>query len=159
MRGFLPDATGNQMRALQPGEGEQISASFHMGDGKIYEDQIVMIAFVQDMETREIYQVARLNYQPADDDDNNVSVPLLSNLQLKIFPNPSDGNIYLNLEGNGKQKVDIFDLNGRVIYSTLIETAQDGRVLLNLGHLSAGIFILRLNNGNEILQQKISIIK
>jgi hypothetical protein len=76
---------------------------------------------------------------------------------VKIFPNPSKDIIYVELgsikESNDRIEISVFDLFGKQILQK--EFTSDEKISLTISELSAGTYILRLKNGNELLTRKI----
>jgi|GEM_PF-3114893 len=77
--------------------------------------------------------------------------------EMKAFPNPFNGKLTLDIQGieNGKSKISITDLNGRVIQSQNVEYYKNQPVRLNLENLESGIYLLHFTNGNNKLIDKL----
>ena len=99
-------------------------------------------------------------------DDVVISVgPLATSEALKravgIFPNPSASGVF-NVEihgANAKQAlaVEVTNMLGQRVYTG---TAKDNfRSEVNLSTLAAGIYTLKVRNGEEYTMQQISIVK
>ena len=77
---------------------------------------------------------------------------------LKIFPNPNNGNfkiMYL-LPQNKAGKLEIFDINGRAVYSQNLpqwSTLQ----FISLPKLSNGIYAIKINSDNFSVTKKLII--
>ncbi|HNS11449.1 MAG TPA: T9SS type A sorting domain-containing protein [Bacteroidia bacterium] len=69
----------------------------------------------------------------------------INNLDLTIFPNPSDGLIRFISEIQELQ-LDIFDLMGRLILSSRINTGMT----FDTGNLPDGAYLIRLRNGDRL---------
>lgn len=64
--------------------------------------------------------------------------------QLTIYPNPSKGMVYLDVNAIGMAQYNVYDLNGRCVlqgHTILTSTAQG----VNLSKLAAGAYTLQLN--------------
>lgn len=85
--------------------------------------------------------------------DNNI---------LKVYPNPSDGNIKLTLQAITAidAKLQVFNYTGKCIMSTALNLNHDNNTaLINLQNLPGGIYFLKLTDGNFYITQPLVIIK
>jgi beta-glucanase (GH16 family) len=73
---------------------------------------------------------------------NNKFSKLSSNEKIRIYPNPSDGNISI-MGLTGIVAVSIFELNGRKVKTDYSKT------IIDISGLSRGIYILESNSQNE----------
>ena len=87
-----------------------------------------------------------------------VSKPTLStpevevtNNQFMIFPNPVKSQFYVNAPAAGN--LDVISLDGKVLISAKIKTP--GQTSINVENLSAGIYICRYSNNNEVKTLKL----
>ncbi len=72
-----------------------------------------------------------------------------------LYPNPADGQVTLNLEGNGTEtvNVEIINLTGAVVYNNQFSTTT----LINLSELSTGVYFVRTSFGKMIQSQKLIV--
>jgi hypothetical protein len=82
----------------------------------------------------------------------------ISDLTISVYPNPADEFLAIQLATLVKQQVNVelFDMNGAKITSTVINTGStiaylDTRTLYN------GVYMLRLTNDNEVITKKVVI--
>jgi hypothetical protein len=71
-----------------------------------------------------------------------------STMDVKVFPNPTTSAFNLQVRNTGSKdvKVNIMDLQGRVIKSFITSTFQ----INNIGHeLIAGVYMVEVLNGEE----------
>ena len=80
--------------------------------------------------------------------------------QIKLFPNPTRGIIEVDVENyTGKGlKIEILNMKGQKVYSTRIESNQRFKKI-NLTSLNSGIYLIKINNGNESLTSKLILNK
>lgn len=67
-------------------------------------------------------------------DENNLKAEL-----IKVYPNPAKNNLYIPLLEKKQQKVYIFDITGKEVYSSQIDPVDD-RINIDIQHFQAGIF-------------------
>jgi len=110
------------------------------------------------MGTTEISQVLRLEYEAPEDDDGD-DATYISDLSEKnpfvVYPNPANQFIRLRSDMNlvKPEQIMVFDLQGRLI-KTLQNTDQ-----IDVSDISAGVYYLLIESGNQIFREKISIIR
>ena len=77
------------------------------------------------------------------------------NAELKLFPNPASETITLSTTGCALQKVEILDVNGRVLYTaTLNGTASFD---YNVSQMPSGIYFARVKTSCGVLTEKFSV--
>lgn len=83
------------------------------------------------------------------DDTTNGIQPLSSNnSQFTIYPNPATDKLFVSGGGN---KIEVFDLLGRVVFSAVIPPLQGGKgdvITINIEHLTNGIYLLKSTTTN-----------
>lgn len=79
----------------------------------------------------------------------------LSDSQVQISPNPSDG--IFNIQSSKKiAGIKVYDLNGRIVW----QANELKKTQIDLSTLSDGLYILRIHlNGNQIINEKIVLQK
>jgi hypothetical protein len=80
---------------------------------------------------------------------------------LNVYPNPSDGSIYLDINLNGKNqgKVEIYDMMGKLTYSYALNNFDNEIIRADLSAFTSGVYFVTLHAGNESLSKKIIIQK
>lgn len=68
---------------------------------------------------------------------------------FSVYPNPSDGNIVLDQQFDGTQ-LSVFNAMGEMVYSGIVESQK-----INLTHLSSGLYLMQIKQGNESSNCKI----
>ena len=72
---------------------------------------------------------------------------------IKVFPNPTNGELRV-MSGELKvENVEVFDIYGRKQKAESKKQKAEGEIVINIGNLSAGIYFLRVN------EQTVKIIK
>ena len=66
-----------------------------------------------------------------------------------VYPNPAAGYVHIQTPDgyNGKSDMMILDMNGRILYNSMLTSSQD----IDLGHFSSGLYFMRIvdQNGNS----------
>jgi hypothetical protein len=80
---------------------------------------------------------------------------------LVIFPNPNSGSFTVAIGANaGDVKMDIVDLQGRVIFSSVENDVHAGfSKQISMDDVANGIYMLRITTNSETVIQKISVQK
>ena len=63
---------------------------------------------------------------------------------FSVSPNPSDGNVELTLNYEGKTSIQVFDVLGKMIYN--IDCKDDSMIEINsyLTNLDAGVYVIKV---------------
>jgi endoglucanase len=80
---------------------------------------------------------------------------------FKVYPNPGNGQFRIEVSSNLLLEVNALDLSnasGQVVYSQQVNT-NASQIQLQLEHLPAGMYFLRLNTPQGFLHQKLLISK
>ena len=72
--------------------------------------------------------------------------------QVSIYPNPTSGNVTLDLSGLNAKTVELFSMNGQLL-NTVVPT--DETMTLSLSQYAAGIYFVRIHSDNGVTTQKI----
>jgi len=98
----------------------------------------------------------------------NIKKEDTNQLRLKIFPNPTHKDIFIEFENDKQQIIDlsIFDINGKLIITLISETKPQGlyRQLWNgtdkhRKEVSPGQYLVRLKSGRNTVSQLVEIIR
>lgn len=75
---------------------------------------------------------------------------------IKVYPNPSTGVFNLNLPAIFNAEVEVFNTLWQKVYQNNVKNQQD--VVLDLGHLNKGLYLLKVNTENgDKFQEKIVV--
>lgn len=90
---------------------------------------------------------------------NGIENNVLSNDDVIVYPNPTNGNIIVKFTNSELHSADIqiFDLNGKCLISKNYSPSSE--VILNLENLNSSLYLIKINTGNQVITKKISIIK
>jgi N-acetylneuraminic acid mutarotase len=79
---------------------------------------------------------------------------------ISIYPNPTSDVISIQIGEDAKEnlKVELHDISGKIIRTNSISTGQSN-TFLNLRNISAGIYFIKISNGNNNTTRKIVVTK
>ncbi len=84
----------------------------------------------------------------------------IEEMELKIFPNPTDGDFYIEFNAfSDNCSVSVTDVNGRLLWED--ELTSNGLQVINsasfsaLSNLQSGIYFVTLNSGDQSLSKKV----
>lgn len=86
-----------------------------------------------------------------------ISVEVLTGLNLKLYPNPAQEFIILNIPKPENLNVEIFDLNGKK-YKVSSKT-QGNQLIVNTSVLNKGVYILKTKNGDNDISTSKFLVK
>jgi hypothetical protein len=91
---------------------------------------------------------------------NNVFIPKI--LEVKIIPNPNNGNFNIQFANNSSNgngvKVLVYDMRGRVILENNFENSATFNQNIQLNNAQSGVYLLTVTDG-EIKQTKKIVVK
>lgn len=85
----------------------------------------------------------------------STSIAEQKELSVSLYPNPSEGNITLNLDDNGfyMGTINVFDLSGRNVYSETVSFIGDQKNI-DLSNLNKGPYLIQVDlNGNSLVKK------
>lgn len=163
VRKMLPDASGTFMDKNWA-QGAAHTLDFSWNPGNLPTKQLKVVVFIENYETREVYQAAlhkvNVKRQQANNDNNHVtSIANTSSSQatLSAYPNPASHTIRLTL---GKSKM--LPANSRwAVTNTAGKTVASGGLSnpsnaldIRVQHLPKGVYLVKLWKGQWAVQQK-----
>jgi hypothetical protein len=81
----------------------------------------------------------------------------------EFYPNPTSGEISLNynfLKPVSDVMVKVYDLEGKEVLSYAAgTTAGSGKLVLQTGHLSTGLYVCRITAGDETFQRRFNLVR
>lgn len=102
------------------------------------------------------YELIALRYLTVSEIAVGLNEPIkFSEMNLKVYPNPVNNVLTVQLDDTGKTKssLEILSVNGKVLSTRSVTGMQT--VHLDLGHLERGIYICRVRNGETLKTAKI----
>lgn len=72
---------------------------------------------------------------------------------LNMYPNPvSNGKVYISTKNDEDKEIVIFDLLGKIVLQTRLNTRE-----LNIPSLTPGVYIIKINEGNSSATRKLIV--
>ncbi|MEY5049270.1 MAG: hypothetical protein RLZZ175_2629 [Bacteroidota bacterium] len=96
--------------------------------------------------------------------EDNSANQTVANLNLIAFPNPlsNETNINFNALSNENATIEVFDLSGNKVMTSFNDDVIAGNnynVVVNASQLTSGLYIVRLTNGSNVSNIKLTVIK
>lgn len=132
MKKLLPSASGFILGDMASGDCFDFSFSWEL-DNVCDNDQLDAIAWVQNQNTREVYQACKSSESivPFHTDETTIS-------RIFLYPNPTEG--LLTIDSEGEQLVTIYNMVGQHIY----EDMSHGRLQVNMKPYGSGIYAVKV---------------
>ncbi|MCK4630293.1 MAG: T9SS type A sorting domain-containing protein [Bacteroidales bacterium] len=158
IRKMLPDPGGTPITTGLSQGSVLITESWLFNVSEIDPAALIVVAFVQDEETREIFQAASVNYTVI----TGITFPVsgIRELSFKIYPNPSSGKTYLLFSEPLQEdySLRIFNNLGALIENKVLRNGVQYHVL-DTENYQNGIYFIRIMKGNKTIGiKRLSII-
>ena len=159
MMKMMPDANGTVVPAMTAGTKFTKSLSYTFPAGAFVEEMsdLIVVAFVQDKVTKEVFQSGNMS--------SNVSVKDNSAFSgiVNIYPNPANNMINVNYEikSNEKVSINVTNLAGQVVATKNNGSQVSGsyKSEMDLSSLANGLYLVQLKVGDRVHTEKISVVK
>jgi hypothetical protein len=99
------------------------------------------------------WNYALTDQQIADEFSALTSVEAPQQLGLKVFPNPAHDQLTVVMEEAGSAQLSLMDMQGRLVLKTEVQAQTE----LSLDHVPAGIYLLKVTQGDKLHLQKLVI--
>lgn len=106
------------------------------------------------------YRLVQLDNNDRKTNSNTVAVKLVgSDVFMMVTPNPATDVVNVRLE-NIKENatLQVTTMSGKVVRTVNLAAAKMQNYNLNVADLSTGFYLLRVENGQEVLTQKLSVL-
>ena len=127
--------------------GDSIVFKFSTFSNPIWNiNRMYAMAILQSTSTKEHIQAARSKTAAI-----SSGLMQIGKSEFEIFPNPTNDKIYIKNAFVVQSKVEIFDINGRIIKEEIF----DNELGIELAELTTGIYLVKVSNTNGISYKKI----
>ncbi|MFT6135789.1 MAG: hypothetical protein ACJAZM_002290 [Cyclobacteriaceae bacterium] len=145
MRAILPDAGGYvEKRSVQIGDAFEFPIDWTIN--AIYNlDELRVVAFVQNEETREIYQVAVLDIDNKINTLTGVGDRIVRGVDFEMFPNPANSSFKVEFEQAVPLDTEwtLYDQMGRLMRTGTMKKNQY-EVIIETDDFASGVYFLQL---------------
>jgi len=79
--------------------------------------------------------------------------------QIRVSPNPTDGLLYVHLDGHGSEEIsqlEVFDIQGKSMNLNK-RSISNSKITLDLSQFQAGAYILQADIGGDLYYQKVIV--
>jgi hypothetical protein len=90
--------------------------------------------------------------------DGNYVIELSKNSAIKICPNPFNKGFYIELNNplnDQKYHYYVYDISGIKVYEGYLDVLSNGREYIKMDDFKPGIYFVKINTGNKIIQKKL----
>ncbi|EAY26466.1 hypothetical protein M23134_07061 [Microscilla marina ATCC 23134] len=162
VRKMLPDASGTFL-AKNWAQGAAHTLNFSWNTGNVPSGRLKVVVFVENYETRKVYQAAlrKVSFTRNEKNEDHHTVTGVQNIESQaqtiIYPNPATHTVSVTL---GKSKDlpafaqwSVTNTEGKIMKKgTLLKPSK--QLVVDVYHLPAGIYLVRLQKGQWAVQQK-----
>jgi hypothetical protein len=87
-----------------------------------------------------------------------LGVGALAQTEVRVYPNPTSGQVYVNLPNGATQEVmvQVMDASGRVVRTAQLSNNQNA-FEFDLSGMASGLYLVRFNQGNETKTVKLMV--
>jgi len=89
---------------------------------------------------------------------NATSASFKETVNLSIYPNPSDGNVFIDVGISGKYTLEIISSSGLMVYQKTIHLHGD-TLPLNIEYFQPGVYFVRIFDNDQNYTGKIMLVK
>lgn len=83
---------------------------------------------------------------------------IIPNPAISVFPNPTNGDVYIKLNGNGKAIINVYSVLGELMTAANPQQISSNKYKIDLSRQPCGIYFISVHINNTINQQKILLI-
>jgi hypothetical protein len=162
LRKLLPSAIGRELTTPMPqGTIANITESVRIENPDVVISQLAIVAFVQDEETREVYQAA-IDMNPANLPVVNITGAEDAEYAKKInlFPNPANNDLNIQLPAGVTKNtpMQMIDTYGRTVVENSFAPGENNKVI-NTSELTEGVYIMQMSTPDgKTARRKIMVI-
>lgn len=87
----------------------------------------------------------------------NLNTPRKVDAGISVFPNPTDGMIWIRSNKSGHIHIRLLELSGKELFSESINLSVNSDYPVKLSFLNAGLYLLDIRMGDEFKREKLII--
>ena len=85
-----------------------------------------------------------------------LKINLIQETSFNIYPNPAQNNFSIEFKSNTEGSVRIFDISGKVVFSSTINSINQ---TIDCSNLNNGLYIVQIEANGTLTSQKLNISK
>lgn len=148
MRKMLPDMNGSYLLNRNLGGKDTIDIVWNYQNIKNI-GQVYIVAFVQNISTKEVYQSLMFHAIPFSVEENEMEIT------MDIYPNPTHDFVHLEFPENIPEgNIEIRDLTGRLVYSEKLTTTSTE---IDVSSLSKGMYMIHFRSEEQYAIRKLIV--
>ncbi len=151
VRTMLPDAAGTTLyKSWSYTEDLEINDAWEI-ENVIDVSRLIVVAFIQNEATREIFNVAVDTVDILDSSGEQVPLPA-NDEGFNVYPNPAREFAIVQLVNRAENAItlELFNNTGSLVYSSKINRGENSAIL-PVDILPDGLYLMRLTTGNRLL--------
>jgi hypothetical protein len=158
LRKLVPDVNGHVLPALNQTDTKVVIDSVQLEKSFVNVNNLAIVAFVQDVNSREIFQAA-IELDPGYLPVLVTGVETLLAEQISVYPNPASKQFRVELPTPAIHDVNIqlIDQVGRKHDGGFIRSGMQSAAV-NVEHLSEGVYILEIGSSESIIRKKVMVV-
>lgn len=77
--------------------------------------------------------------------------------ELNIYYASTTKSLFIKGQLTDHANIALYDMSGRLVHASKLETASTGSSQINVSHLQSGVYVIKLNNGTQQKNQRVII--
>lgn len=154
-RKMLPNQSGTAIPNMTTNQTQTFTFTHTLSNVFSSMSGISVIAFVQNNDTREVYQ--------SNSKGSVLNAAQGESFPLTLFPNPASDDVFISFESKTNEQVlvRIFNLEGKMIKQQNFGRLSGGEQLLQIdnSNLENGLYFYQIIKGDAMITRKVSILK
>lgn len=147
-REMLPDITGAPFTAAAAGSEITVTYPYTVESGWSA-DQVYVMAFVQNVDTKEV-----INSGTKFDATTTATAEITDQATINIYPNPADGDSYVDLSNleKGNKTIRVRNTAGQEVYQVVTNEAV---IKIPSGDFAGGLYFMEVTGGGKSIVSKL----
>ncbi|MFI5148971.1 MAG: T9SS type A sorting domain-containing protein [Bacteroidia bacterium] len=84
----------------------------------------------------------------------------IPDIKVRIFPVPCSEHLNIQLNGAGYKQINIYDMNGKILYSSILDPGQHDRLAeINMQDAPSGVYLLHVEHDKGMVNARFTVMK
>jgi hypothetical protein len=101
-----------------------------------------------------VYTIGSPNVYFTTDCSTSIQGDYKENSTINIYPNPSDGIINIDIENINNATIEIYDVNGSMIFSKALHSESEK---IDISGFAEGIYLVKVKQDNSVIIEKVVV--